>query len=766
MADITLLTSRESRMMIDLSYLHHRRRSVGAAVGFSILLILCTALSVTAQNTIPPDVAKLMEESQMQEVEVERGRIVLNFPENVPLKTLIAYVSSRLKMNILYDDNQINHPITLKTPSPIPLNSLLELLETVLKSKNLTMQDTGIPGLKQIVPSQNLAQGAGLKLPEEQMPRVGGVTQVFALENVRAEQANSMIQAFLTRPGGSSVVLTGGRFLVVTDFPDNLDKISRLISLIDTSQDQTIIEPIQVYHSDAAELLKLVQPLLKAEGKTPDQQQLFITSDPRTNTLIVAGVRNDINRVQEVVASLDVPRKVKQVVYRPQVISPSRLNSLIKKVLDPQEIKRDYRGADDKTSGTLVVTATESIHAQVEALIAEVDQLPHRKPNPVRFYKLINTVAEDVLETLKSLEGKSGLSSVLFGSDEFADSGGGEVLFEEDTAAEEGDVADDTGGGDDEEGSGKRKATIAADTYTNSIIVIAPPEQQLIYEQVIRQLDQRRPQVLVETTIVALDTSDDFSLGVEIGDSFSQGGEGKLITFSKFGIGINNNDGSLGIADPAPLGLNVALLSPNMADIVIKALAQDSNTRLVSMPRILVNDNEKGTLKSKAQEPFTVSTISGEFQTTSSETAEAGTEITVEPHISEGDYLQLSYEVELSSFTAEASEGQRPPSQTNSVSSRVTIPDNHTIVVGGLNRTDYRKSVTKIPLLGDIPLLEHLFRSVSEDRQDTTLFIFIKPTILRDDRFRDLKYLSGLDLEKAELPDDFPDSEPILIDVR
>jgi len=306
-----------------------------------------------------------------------------------------------------------------------------------------------------------------------------------------------------------------------------------------------------------------------------------------------------------------------------------------------------------------------------------------------------------------------------------------------------------------------RNATVAADANTNSIIVIAAPQVQQIYGDLIRRLDERRPQVQIECTIVTLDTSNGFTFGVDIG---KLGGidTSRLLTLSSFGI--SNPDPATGKLAPVnATGGTFALLSPKIADIVLRALATNSRARLVSSPQLLVNDNGKGKLESVAQQPFAVILDASNVQTLTSlgGLAQAGTSITVEPHISEADYLQLTYSIELSNFTGTAQNGLPPPSEKNAVDSSVTIPDGYTIVVGGLSTKNFNASVNKIPILGDIPILGLLFGARSRNTSDSTLFVFIRPIILRDDKFEDLKYLSGVSLKTASLPGDFPSSKPV-----
>jgi general secretion pathway protein D len=311
-----------------------------------------------------------------------------------------------------------------------------------------------------------------------------------------------------------------------------------------------------------------------------------------------------------------------------------------------------------------------------------------------------------------------------------------------------------------------KQARITADPNTNSIIVIAPPGVQTLYEQLIRQLDKRRPQVLIECTIVTVDTSGNFSLGVEFGREGGFNGN-DIITFTQFGLSTPDPESGRLKIIPGQ-GFNGALVSTKIADIVIRALEGSSRARVSSAPRILVNDNNTGTLTSVTEFPYASVNASDTVATTSfGDYSKAGTEVTVRPHISEADYLQLEYSVSLSSFTGDAiQQGNTvlpPPRKSDAVESQVTIPDGSTIIVGGLNTTNAIETIDRVPLVGRIPILEYLFSSRSRTDAQGTLFVFIRPVILRDDKFEDLKFLSDRDVHASGVPGDFPNSEPLAI---
>jgi general secretion pathway protein D len=305
-------------------------------------------------------------------------------------------------------------------------------------------------------------------------------------------------------------------------------------------------------------------------------------------------------------------------------------------------------------------------------------------------------------------------------------------------------------------------ARISADVSTNSLIVYAPSSVQPLYAKLIESLDQRRPQVLIEAQIIAVNTTDDFTLGVEVSLGDRTGAK-RLFKFTSFGLSeVNRDTGALRIIPG--LGFNGTLIDPEVADVVVRALASHRRARVLAAPKILVNDNSTGTLESVTSVPFSSINASQTVSTTSlGGNQQAGTIITVTPHINEDNHLQLDFDVEFSTFSGTANEGLPPPRQIDRVGSSVTIPDGKTVVVGGLKRIGDSYTFSGLPWAEKIPIIRELTSRTDTNKTTLSFFLFIRPMVLRDSRFADLRYLSDKDAVDACIPGDFPVSQPELI---
>ncbi|MDB5319648.1 MAG: hypothetical protein JWN40_1279 [Phycisphaerales bacterium] len=763
-------------------------------IGLSLLTLIVLAPRALSQQaatapatTTPPAAGEL---------------ITLNLPEGVDLKTLADYVSKRLELNILYSEDVGAQRVVIRTPGKFPKESLLGLLQSALQIKGFALVDGDAPGLKKIIPVTTLGPNARGPDGAKAVGEVTAVTQVFHLEHVDPAALDPLIKIFLTQPGGNSMALTQQRVLVVTDYATNVGRIGALVAEIDRPKPTAAVEFVTLEHTDASLLAPHLTELLNSKmnaqgGVVPGAATVEVSVNARTNQIAVVGPADRIPEVVGLIHRLDLPMPVETRTYRFEHVSPDRVDKMIKQLVDPRMPSRVYQSAVDpaKEGHLLVAIATVDIHKQIEAIKRDVDVAAAKEDSPIRFYRLSNTTAADVLSTLRGIIGEQdrgggtsapgdtdqkrrtnpGRSNPLLSGSNAPGAGGtpgqGSNMLRSATSQ-----PTSVGGAPhvdplnrDIDSTAQPLASVqtddarvTADPNTNTIIVIAPPQSQRKYEELIRHLDKRRPQVLIECTLVNVDTSNDFTLGVEILAKGSIGAT-DILAFSRFGLSEIGTANRLKIIPGT--GFNGTVIGSDVGDVIIQALAKNSHARVVSAPRILVNDNATGTLTSIAEAPYvSINAAVGTIATTSfAGYAQAGTEVTVTPHISEADYLQLEYTVALNNFTGQGSNGIPPPRQTNAVDSTVTIPDGSTIIVGGLNRQNLSKTVNAVPFLGEIPILEHLFSSRSETNQQGTLFVFLRPTILRDDQFADLKYLSEKDVSAAQIKGDYLESEPVLM---
>lgn len=732
--------------------------------------------------------------------------VTMDFPaEGIELRTLADIVTKRLGIPILYDESIVGKRVIIRVPRDVPESALLGVLNSALRMKQMALVDAEQPGFKQIVAVQNLAAVARPIANAEGADPGEVVAQVIALKNADAARIVEAIRPLLTQPGGNAQPVQGQKAVIVSDYASVVRRAEALAKTLDTSGPAFDVQFVPLKHADASTVVSVVTQILTtreaAQWGAAQALPVQLSADERVNQIIVLSPPDRTKEVVDLIKGLDKPLDLQTKVYRLRSVSPDKVDKLMKGLLG-QGAKRGYQSSVDADSQTLVAAATPEVHAQIASVIRELDVPISEVQSPVRFYKLKNTKAADVLATLQSLYGEASEGS----RDETGETSDGSSNLDTPRAATIRNVrprrplgdmetspgpssavteplrtvtglppADERGmqpvartaeaaaAAGDEQVTGVRApgATVTADIHTNSIIVIAPPAVQQLYADLITRLDTRRPQVQVECTIVTLDTSDNFSLGVDIA---SQGGFGdnRILTFSSFGVStLDPTDASLRPGQGR--GGTFAVLSPGGVDIVLRALATHSRSRLVSAPQILVNDNGRGKLQSVAQEPYVeiLDTNTTQSRTGLGGQAQAGTTISVEPHISEDDYLQLAYSIELSSFTGTARSGLPPPSLKNTIDSTVTIPDGYTIVVGGLSVKDVRDTRDSIPGIDRIPVLRDLFGTQTRSTRDSTLFVFIRPTILRDDKFGDLKFLSDHKAHQSGLPPQFPSSGPI-----
>ena len=721
--------------------------------------------------------------------DAKQEMVIFNLPENTSLKTLTDFVAARLKLNIVHDALLDSKKITLKTSTPVPLDSLRPMLESLLEINGMILVETDVKGILRVMQANKIAELSGPPLNEGEAPPKGKavpvVSQVYKIKHSSVKSVSELLLPFMNTAKGAKIIqLPRNNMLIVTDFVSNLERIERVLKLADQPGQEVVTRFVKIENLGAAELSKQVTELLKAREKVRggDEQLLKHTliSDDRTNQIIVAARPSEIADIEQIIQSLDVSLGLTTKIYRLSVVEPEYLDEIIREMLGAEKAARLYKGVPEESGKFLAVTSTPEIIQEVDAMVAKLDMPVAEEQSPIRFYKLEHAEAKVVAEALGGITGGQGLESLTIDGVSSLDGSTFSDLAPPASPLPAGTPSDiiQSGQGGPGTSSGIEGAKVLAYEPMNTLIVIAPPTLQPVYEKLIKRLDTRRPQVLIEATVVALDTTNNFSLGVEFRTNDSVNG-GSLLNFSQFGLGLNEIDlgttatpgtGSFTNVVPSGAGFNGVLLDANIAEVVVQALKSDVRSSVLTRPSVLVNDNAEGELETIDTEPFeSVNTNSSNTTTASlGGELESGTKITVKPSISEGGFLKLNYGISISSFVGERIEtsagGTLPPARSeNNISSEVTIPDGSMIVVGGLTREIDSEKVQRVPILGEIPILEYAFSNRSNSKREITLFVFIRPVILHDDKFEDLKMLSATSAGKAMLPAAFPESLPVEI---
>jgi general secretion pathway protein D len=305
--------------------------------------------------------------------------------------------------------------------------------------------------------------------------------------------------------------------------------------------------------------------------------------------------------------------------------------------------------------------------------------------------------------------------------------------------------------------------SLTQDEGTNRILAVGPPRTLDELGRLVESLDVKHPQVLVETLIVTLNESQTRDVAVELQKLGSW--DGTLYRFATLFDAVAPDAGGSTLPPPAGSGLETVVLDPASFSGVLRALETVNEGRTLNVPKVLVNNHQTATLDSVLQAPFASVNASQTVATTAFEgTFDAGTAISITPQITDGDQLLVEYTVSLSSFVGESSDPSLPPPrQQNQLQSVATLPDGYAVVVGGLDMVSETEAESRVPFLGEIPLLGNLFKSQTRTRMKNRFFVFIRCSVFRHTRFEDLRFASTGDLEVAGIEDGWPVVEPRVI---
>ena len=514
---------------------------------------------------------------------------------------------------------------------------------------------------------------------------------------------------------------------------------------------------------DAASAIETLRPLVSREGQ--------VTANRAGNAVIVADYADNVARVRQLARQIDQDRAAVRVVALKHAGAREIATSLAQIAQGSAE-GRGWQVAPVDASNSLVLRGDPATLAKLARTVADLDQAA-AAGSDVRVFFLNHADAEKLVPVLQQLVGQP----VSPASQSAPQAMPAQSAFGNANAAAQGQQpaasaplpAQPTGGSLGTSGFvpgasiGRGQAVIARYEGANAIVIAAPADVQRRLGEVIRQLDVRREQVLVEAIIVEISDIAAQRLGVQFLLSGTGGSNipfsvtnysnaapnllavaGAIAAEKRYGqdnsttVALRNAAvNSLLNANGGQFGFGGNLGSNAVFGFVVNAVKADTASNVLSTPSVMTLDNAQARILVGQNVPLaTGQALSNNFDNAfrTVQRQDIGIALDVRPQINAGGTIKLTLRQEVSSIATSIVTQNIPDIILNKreINTTVTVDDGQIIALGGLIDENERRAIEKVPLLGDIPFLGNLFRSKSRDRTKTNLMVFIRPTIIRN----------------------------------
>ena len=514
---------------------------------------------------------------------------------------------------------------------------------------------------------------------------------------------------------------------------------------------------------DAASAIETLRPLVSREGQ--------VTANRAGNAVIIADYADNVARVRQLARQIDQDRAAVRVVALKHAGAREIATSLAQIAQGSAE-GRGWQVAPVDASNSLVLRGDPATLAKLARTVADLDQAA-AAGSDVRVFFLNHADAEKLVPVLQQLVGQP----VSPASQSAPQTQPTQSAFGNANAAAQGQQpaasaplqAPPSGGSLGTSGFvpgasiGRGQAVIARYEGANAIVIAAPADVQRRLGEVIRQLDVRREQVLVEAIIVEISDIAAQRLGVQFLLSGTGGSNipfsvtnysnaapnllavaGAIAAEKRYGqdnsttVALRNAAvNSLLNANGGQFGFGGNLGSNAVFGFVVNAVKADTASNVLSTPSVMTLDNAQARILVGQNVPLaTGQALSNNFDNAfrTVQRQDIGIALDVRPQINAGGTIKLTLRQEVSSIATSIVTQNIPDIILNKreINTTVTVDDGQIIALGGLIDENERRAIEKVPLLGDIPFLGNLFRSKSRDRTKTNLMVFIRPTIIRN----------------------------------
>ncbi|MCB0308406.1 MAG: type II secretion system secretin GspD [Bdellovibrionales bacterium] len=605
-----------------------------------------------------------------------KGRVHLDFV-NVEISEIVKSISEVTKRNFIFDE-KVRGKITLVSPKPVSINEAYRAFISALEVKDLTVIKVG--NLYKIVPIRDMKTQ-----PLPSSSATGSydefVTRIIPIQHTDANEMSKSLRGLVSK-NGDLIAYPATNTLIITDSIANIRRILTIIKKLDQKGFQEGIHVIKLQYAPASDTADKVMKIFELSSqRTPtvpnpnvstDNNAKFISKvipDERTNSIIVVANEEGFRRVQELVSQID------------------------RTILE------------DAAKGRIHVHYLQYADAtELSGILSGIT--PAKSSSSNRGNRNSNMFTPGGTPPPNS-------PTVVIGGQ------GGTPLLGEETK-------------------------INADPYTNSLIITASPSDYESLLPVINKLDIRRPQAFVEAMILEVDIDKASELGTASNLAGTISGS-KVFGATTFGstssVFLPTDPTSLqglavgfqGRTIDIPLAGGESLSIPIFGGF-FKALQTNGTVNVLSTPNILTQDNTEAEIVVGQVVPFITAQGRDVNNQPINQIQRENVAITLRltPQINSSDELTLKIFQESQDLVSGPDVNTfGPTTSKRSAQTTVLVKDGQTVTVGGLINDRIQESTSKVPILGDIPLLGWLFKSKSKTKRKTSLVIFITPHIIR-----------------------------------
>jgi general secretion pathway protein D len=531
-------------------------------------------------------------------------------------------------------------------------------------------------------------------------PRVKGKVTVISHKPVTRDELYQVFLSILEVHGFAAV--PGDKAIKIV--PDATAKQTGIPTATSSSPgrgDELVTRVVSIDYVNAMQLVPILRPLIPQQG--------HMAAFPSSNVLIVSDRAENIARIMKLIRRIDRPGNEDVEVISLQYASAAEMVRILSALNKQSATKggptEPVLVADERTNSVLL-SGDKANRLRLRALITHLDT-PNDAGGDTQVIYLKYADAKSLVPVLTSVSGSIG--------------------------------------GDNKKGTAPAASSspisIQADENTNALVITAPGGMMRSLQAVIRQLDIRRAQVLVEAVIAEVSVTKSSELGVQWLAGKSGGNQPTAASqFPGNGVGIldlaDSSNGGTALGN----GFHFAfgdLVGNNRFAVLVRAIASDDETNVLSTPSLVMLDNEEAEIVVGQNVPFVTGTqqttggLANPFQTI--ERQDVGLTLKVKPQINEGNAIKLDITQEVSSVEAASTTGASDIiTNKRSIKTSVLADDGDVVVLGGLIRDDLQEGTSKVPLLGDIPVMGNLFRSRSVTKVKRNLMVFLHPVIMRD----------------------------------